>query len=108
MNISKKGVIPIETSWTLGEGAPHSGCLRATLARLRLTRAVLLGARMIRDTLTLARNCLYDFVRVVRYSSAVSTGNSREKLAALITMAYHGIEKGLALPAPRPGFGKEQ
>ena len=63
---------------------------------------------MVRDTGTVARNFFYDFCRVVRFSSAVATGNSREKLAALITMAYHAIEKGLSLPKPRPGFGRGQ
>jgi nitroreductase len=56
----------------------------------------------------LIREYLYDYQRMVRYSSAVQWGNSREKLQSLITIRYHGIEKGLSLPQPRPGFGREK
>jgi nitroreductase len=58
--------------------------------------------------LRLAYEFWWDFSRVLRYSSAVLTGNTRDKLAALITMGYHGIEKGLSLPRPRPGFGANE
>lgn len=45
--------------------------------------------------------------RYVRVSSAIVAGNRRDKAAALITMAYHALEKGLALPKPWPGFGQD-
>ncbi|UCD51003.1 MAG: nitroreductase family protein [Phycisphaerales bacterium] len=54
------------------------------------------------------REYSYDYRRMVRYSSAVQWGNSREKLQALIIIRYHGIEKGLSLPQPRPGFGRDK
>ena len=56
----------------------------------------------------LIREYLYDYQRMVRYSSAVQWGNSREKLQSLIIIRYHGIEKGLSLPQPRPGFGRDK
>jgi len=68
---------------------------------------LLLSAKVVRDTGRLGYEYVWDFVRVWRYSSAVLTGNGQAKLAALITMGYHGIEKGLALPDPRPGFGND-
>lgn len=43
-------------------------------------------------------------------SDAISVkgeGYSRESLRALVTMEYHRIEKGLALPDPRLGFGQD-
>jgi hypothetical protein len=75
--------------------------------RIAWSNRLWLAGKVVRDTLILAANFWYDFVRVWRYSSAVWTGNNRRKLAALVTMATHGVEKGLSLPAPRPGFGKE-
>lgn len=56
----------------------------------------------------LIREYLYDYHRMVRHSSAVQWGNSREKLQSLIIIRYHGIEKGLSLPQPRPGFGRDK
>ena len=49
----------------------------------------------------------HDRRRYMRYSSSLQPESSRENLAAWITMLYHNIEKGLSLPAPRPGFGRE-
>jgi len=68
----------------------------------------MLGMKLGRDALSLANAFWHDYLRVLRYSSAVCTGDTQGKLAALITMGYHGIEKGLALPQPRPGFGKPE
>lgn len=56
----------------------------------------------------LIREYLYDYHRMVRHSSAVHRGDNREKLQSLIVIRYHGIEKGLSLPQPRPGFGREK
>ena len=56
----------------------------------------------------LIREYLYDYHRMVRHSSAVNWGDNREKLRALIVIRYHGIEKGLSLPQPRPGFGRDK
>ena len=48
----------------------------------------------------------YDARRYLALSSTRSPYVSRENLAAKLIAHYHSIEKGLALPAPRPGFGK--
>ena len=53
----------------------------------------------------LLRNYLYDLSRFHTYSSARGATRTREQLAARITMEYHKLEKGMALPAPRPDFG---
>ncbi|MFL9710285.1 nitroreductase family protein [Methylobacillus sp. Pita1] len=50
----------------------------------------------------------YDVYRFLRYSGIHwRTSKSEVSLGAQITKCYHIIEKGLALPEPRPGFGKE-
>ncbi len=95
-------VVPVETSWTTAAHPPKLA------VRLPVVRWLVARAKIIRDTLIVAGNCWYDFLRVIRYTSAVTTGSNREKLAALITINYHGIEKGLSLPQPRPGFGAAQ
>ena len=53
------------------------------------------------------RDYLYDYRRFTRYSSALDPKISPQARLARITKAYHMIEKGLALPEPRPGFGQE-
>ena len=52
------------------------------------------------------RNYLYDFQRFRTHSSAFDPEISAEAMAARITKEYHRIEKGMALPDPRPGFGQ--
>jgi len=47
---------------------------------------------------------LYDSLRYFRYSSTFHY-RSRENLASRITAICHNVERGLALPDPRPGFG---
>lgn len=49
----------------------------------------------------------YDEKRYLAYSSTTGPFGSRENLAAKITERYHGVEKGLSLPEPRPGFGAD-
>ena len=48
----------------------------------------------------------YDAFRFIRHSGVFSKKSKASSLGALITKQYHRIEKGLALPAPRPGFGE--
>lgn len=52
------------------------------------------------------RAWLYDAVRFARYSGTFKRETNTTSRQAEITKFYHMIEKGLALPAPRPGFGK--
>lgn len=49
----------------------------------------------------------YDYRRYLIHSGINKSRNYRGEQAARIVMAYHQIEKGLSLSAPRPGFGKE-
>lgn len=50
---------------------------------------------------------VYDIYRYWRYSGVANKDRRHPSKAALITKYYHMIEKGLALPAPRPGFGQD-
>jgi len=61
--------------------------------------------RHVRDLWKLARFSAYDFNRFRRYSGAFPLRMTPGAQSARITKYYHMIEKGLALPAPRPGFG---
>ncbi|RZF60734.1 nitroreductase family protein [Sphingomonas populi] len=61
--------------------------------------------RHARDLWRLARFCIYDFHRFRRFSGTFPLRMSSGAEAARITKYYHMIEKGLALSAPRPGFG---
>lgn len=92
-----------ESGKNYGEGAGP----KASLLRL-IPDAIFLPMRRLRYAIRLAINMSYDFGRLWRWSSAINRGDTREKLAALITISYHGIEKGLALRNPRPGFGRSK
>lgn len=83
---------------------------RLALARVLPASAVrrLAGThRRLRASLQLAANALYDIRRYLAWSSMARTELSRQQLAALVTLNYHRIEKGLALAEPRPGFGAD-
>lgn len=49
----------------------------------------------------------YDMLRFARYSGTFTKDSNVGSRKAEITKRYHTIEKGLALPAPRPGFGRQ-
>jgi len=61
--------------------------------------------RRVRVSVGLCRAYRYDRLRFLRFSSALGYASNRHNLASRITGSYHGVEKGLALPDPRPGFG---
>lgn len=65
------------------------------------------GLRFARRTPSLARASFYDFARYASNSSVINYDDDEGKLQAIITATYHNIEKGLSLPSPRLGFGKE-
>lgn len=56
----------------------------------------------------LSANYAYDQARFLNYSSPFRKLTSEEQLRSYVTMLAHGIEKGLALPNPRPGFGSDK
>ncbi|WP_200947034.1 nitroreductase family protein [Lysobacter sp. Root494] len=49
----------------------------------------------------------YDARRFLAASSAGRSTDDAERLAAHISMDYHRLEKGMALPSPRYGFGRD-
>ncbi|MCK0206413.1 nitroreductase family protein [Starkeya koreensis] len=55
--------------------------------------------------LSLWRNGAYDRDRFGRHSYALGPPSNRGQRRAALTFIYHRIEKGLALPQPRAGFG---
>lgn len=62
--------------------------------------------RRSRDKLRLMRAFAYDW-RTYRDRSGLFRKQERGVIEAQIIKAYHRIEKGLALPSPRSGFGKD-
>lgn len=48
-----------------------------------------------------------DRSRFLKNSSAVRSPSDEGQLRAHLTMDYHRLEKGMALPSPRVGFGKD-
>jgi nitroreductase len=73
-------------------------------ARIRAS-SLFRAARGVKRRATLVRNLAYDYRRLAHHTSSVRRGDTEPKLWALITMTYHGLEKGLSLKSPRLGFG---
>jgi nitroreductase len=96
-------MIPAETGRDFVD-APHGGARGFVL---RMPDWMFLRARRIAYCVRLLADHLYDFRRNIRWSSAVDRGDSKAKLAALVTMAQHSLEKGLSLRDSRPGFGPD-
>ena len=65
--------------------------------------------REIRDNIVscywLLSNACFDTLKYAKFSLSLKKSRSRSNEAALLTFYYHKIEKGLALPQPKPGFG---
>jgi nitroreductase len=56
----------------------------------------------------LCKSCYkYDAIRFSKYSNSYTRWDNSEKLIGQIIAEYHVIEKGLAMPNMRLGFGKE-
>ncbi len=53
-------------------------------------------------------NKMYDLKLFYKYSFKKNISRSKESEMAFLTKQYHIVEKGLALPNPRLGFGKEK
>ncbi|WP_372757869.1 nitroreductase family protein [Mariniflexile sp.] len=53
-------------------------------------------------------NKMYDLKLFYKYSFKNNNFKSKESEIAFLTKQYHIVEKGLALPNPRLGFGKEK
>jgi nitroreductase len=64
--------------------------------------------RKFRQRARLLSNYWYDCARFARHASPFRDFDQPEQLLAYIWMLAHSIEKGLSLPSPRPGFGKEK
>jgi nitroreductase len=73
--------------------------------RARLKKSLRPYWHHIRDNVRLARYAYYDYWRFRKHSGAFPLRTSAQAQAARITKFYHMVEKGLALPSPRPGFG---
>ena len=63
--------------------------------------------RRIRDLLLIVPNYFYDLRRFVVSSMTVVGAADAAQKRALVMLDAHKIEKGLAMPEPRKGFGKE-
>ncbi|WP_029007574.1 nitroreductase family protein [Azospirillum halopraeferens] len=90
--------------------SPPMSRKRAALSRVLpagVLRRLIETHRRTRTILALAGNGLYDLRRYLRWSSAGREELSQAQLAALVTLNYHRLEKGLALKTPRPGFGQD-
>jgi len=50
-------------------------------------------------------NYAYDIEKFLKYASVTNINSDPVALEAILTHAYHALEKGLTMETPRPGFG---
>lgn len=62
--------------------------------------------KVVRNSPEALSDYIYDSSRYLRYSSTFYYPERANRLSR-ITAMYHSVERGLALPEPRPGFGAE-
>lgn len=86
---------------------PSVGHESGDAERRRLGSRVKAQLRPFRQQMQLAQSFAYDFLRFAVSSSGGRWSLSPEQLEALMNIDSHRIEKGLALPATRAGFGKD-
>ncbi len=90
-----------------------SGILQANPLRTRMIKnlikqhcpQVVIFGRAIKRFPGLINTYYYDFTRYLKYSRTL-TRNNREKIAAEIVATAHVVEKGMALPETRLGYGQ--
>lgn len=63
--------------------------------------------RHVLSRIRFLRNVVHDAGRYYRLSTAFRPMSTKEQIRAHLTFEYHKIEKGLALPETRPGFGSD-
>ena len=62
----------------------------------------------MKQTIIEVLNALYDLKKFLKYSFKVKNLNNQFHYTAYLTKQYHTVEKGLALPKPRLGFGEKK
>lgn len=72
-----------------------------------IPESIRISIRRRLDLIILIREYFYDASRFSKWSSSLRDPNCKAQIAAHITMDYHRLEKGMALPEPRRGFGKD-
>jgi nitroreductase len=75
------------------------------LLPVSVSRPIIQQYRSWRDSISLLRASRYDRITFSRFSGLYAV-KRREQLEGRLLKNYHRLEKGLALPNPRPGFGK--
>ena len=73
---------------------------------VRLQQSLYSTYRNLRSKIHTIRCFMYDYKNYSK-EAGYQSPTSREALEASLISNYHGVEKGLSLPSPRPGFGRE-
>lgn len=76
-----------------------------SMIRKLIPEKIVLGIRKCRRAREVRRNCMSDADRYLRCSSTLDV-TEQAQLEAKITAHFHVLEKGLAMPSRRQGFGK--
>jgi nitroreductase len=72
-----------------------------------LPKKLLVYKRQMHNIKIMQKAFNYDFNRYIEYSRTRGNNTSGKMISEIITI-YHVIEKGLTMPEPRLGFGKER
>ena len=82
--------------------------IKDSVAKSKIGSLIRPGYAQVSQRIRMMRNAHYDAKRFMRWSFTVRRPLSCEQLRSSIVMTYHSLEKGMALPEPRPGFGQDK
>lgn len=100
-----EGGILVSPGSGVSAGTKSGGRSHSTLSAAILLKSCMRQfLEMVGNFIQFHINFLYDAHRFIRYSGVWRNGNV-EVMIAWVRADIHKLEKGLSLPAPRPGFG---
>lgn len=82
--------------------------MRKTSSAYRALRYLWRKIKLVRLSGALAGDHFYDLWRYLRWSHGTDGDRTEAQARHAIYKAYHGVEKGLSLSVPRPGFGRDK
>lgn len=81
--------------------------MNAKLKRLMPAR-LLNAARHQKRKYNIKKDFKYDYLQFIKFSTTQGDLQNKSHIQAFLFKEYHAVEKGLALPSPKPGFGEER
>lgn len=94
------------TQTTTAQRETFRARLRASIAKLPFAKTVWHWVQRQIAVIKVLSSYIYDARRYTRWWHGMGADRTKRQQERALLKAYHGIEKGLSLPQPRPAFGQ--